>query len=206
MLEFILSLSEDFQLYLQNGGLIMWPLMLATGVLWFCLGYRMIILRRGSDLPLRSLIYQYSQEPDREVTGFVDAAVEAAWRTHHKFTGDISGYLEAAFFPLDEGLGRYRHLVRTIVLLAPLAGLLGTVTGMIEMFDSLGNQTFYSQTGGIANGISQALFTTQFGLAVAVPGMIIGTLLELKENRMRNELFQIKEFFTSSQLEQGAAV
>ncbi|MDZ7829411.1 MAG: MotA/TolQ/ExbB proton channel family protein [Halofilum sp. (in: g-proteobacteria)] len=42
---------------------------------------------------------------------------------------------------------------------------------MIETFESLGDMSLFSQSGGIAGGISQALFTTQLGLAVAIPGM-----------------------------------
>lgn len=73
---------------------------------------------------------------------------------------------------------RYSTLVRTIVMVAPLAGLLGTVAGMIETFDALGDMSLFSQSGGIAGGIAQALVTTQMGLAVAIPGLVAGRLLD----------------------------
>ena len=73
---------------------------------------------------------------------------------------------------------RYSTLVRTIVMVAPLAGLLGTVAGMIETFDALGDMSLFSQSGGIAGGIAQALVTTQMGLAVAIPGLVVGRLLD----------------------------
>jgi biopolymer transport protein ExbB len=69
---------------------------------------------------------------------------------------------------------------------------------MIEMFESLGSRTFYSQSGGVANGISQALLTTQLGLLIAVPGMIVGRLLDRREGKMRSEIEQIKEYVNSS--------
>ena len=197
MLDAILTIAEEFSLYIENGGIVMWPLVLGTIALWFSIAYRFVVLKRGSDLPLRLMISRLGKNPADPATGFVDTAVNTAWRIFRQGRGDIDRQLDDAFFPLKEGMGRFRDLVRTIVIIAPLAGLLGTVTGMIEMFDSLGNQTFYSQTGGIANGISQALFTTQFGLCVAVPGMIIGRLLDRKEDRMQEELFQIREFFNS---------
>ena len=84
-----------------------------------------------------------------------------------------------------------------LVAIAPLAGLLGTVTGMIETFDALGDMSLYSQSGGIAGGISQALFTTQMGLVVAVPGLIIGRLLDRRQTRFENELSQIKDLLCS---------
>ena len=74
--------------------------------------------------------------------------------------------------------GRGAALGRTIVAVAPLLGLLGTVSGMIEMFESLGTGTFTSQEGGIAGGIAKALFTTQLGLGVAIPGFVATRLLD----------------------------
>jgi biopolymer transport protein ExbB len=90
-------------------------------------------------------------------------------------------------------MSKYRVLVQTIVITAPLLGLLGTVTGMIETFDSLGDMSLYSQSGGIAGGISQALFTTQMGLAVAVPGLIAGRMLQRKETSLLREIAQVKD-------------
>ena len=49
----------------------------------------------------------------------------------------IVAAVDVAFFDLREDLSRGAALVRTLVVLAPLAGLLGTVTGMIETFESL---------------------------------------------------------------------
>ena len=90
-------------------------------------------------------------------------------------------------------------MIRTIVTVAPLAGLLGTVIGMIETFDSLGDMALFSQSGGIAGGISQALFTTQMGLAVAVPGIIIGRVLDRREATFRGELDQLKDMLCGEQ-------
>lgn len=91
-------------------------------------------------------------------------------------------------------MGVHRTLVRTIVVLAPLAGLLGTVTGMIETFDSLADMALFSHGGGgIAGGISQALVSTQMGLAVAVPGLIAGRMLDGRHDRLADELEELIE-------------
>jgi biopolymer transport protein ExbB len=87
----------------------------------------------------------------------------------------------------------------TIVAAAPLIGLLGTVIGMIETFDSLADSVLFSQTGGIAGGISQALFTTQLGLVVAVPGLIIGRILDRKQDNMITDLDQIKDILSTKE-------
>lgn len=85
-------------------------------------------------------------------------------------------------------LTRFRVLIRAIVMVAPLAGLLGTVDGMIETFDALGDMALFTQSGGIAGGVSQALVSTQMGLAVAIPGLVIGRLLDRRQARIETEL------------------
>ena len=74
------------------------------------------------------------------------------------------------------------RLSRALVALAPLVGLLGTVDGMIETFDALGRQALFAQSGSVASGISRALFTTQAGLCVAIPGHLLGRWLDRKED------------------------
>ena len=89
--------------------------------------------------------------------------------------------------PSVADLGAYRLVIRSIVLVAPLAGLLGTVTGMIETFDALAEMAMFTQSGGIAGGISEALITTQMGLAVAIPGLVAGRLLDRRERTLREQ-------------------
>lgn len=62
-------------------------------------------------------------------------------------------------------------LLAALTAAAPLLGLLGTVGGMIATFDAVAEVS--GQTGTrVAGGISQALITTQFGLVVAMPGVV----------------------------------
>lgn len=58
---------------------------------------------------------------------------------------------------------------------APLFGLLGTVSGIIKTFADLASAS--AQTRQISNGIAEALITTEYGLIVAIPALIIGALL-----------------------------
>lgn len=80
-------------------------------------------------------------------------------------------------------LERLLPLLRTIAAVAPLLGLLGTVTGMIATFDVI---TEYG-TGDpkrLSGGISQALVTTELGLAVAIPTLLLHTLLSRWADRI----------------------
>lgn len=194
----IRTVLQEWTSLLEQGGFVMWPLTALAVLLWFGLGYRLMLLRRGSNLDVRHLIGLYWDRPSLKARGFVDAAASLAVMVRKQQPGDIKRYLDEELFSLSEGMRRFRTIVRSIVVIAPLLGLLGTVIGMIEMFEFLGSRTFYSQSGGVANGISQALLTTQLGLLIAVPGMIVGRLLDRREGKMRSEIEQIKEYVNSS--------
>lgn len=73
-----------------------------------------------------------------------------------------------------------KTLTRSCVIVAPLLGLLGTVTGMIETFVSLKDMSLHAASGGVSGGISQALLTTQMGLVVAIPGLIADRMLRAR--------------------------
>ena len=80
-------------------------------------------------------------------------------------------------------------LIKIISVVAPLIGLLGTVTGMINTFQAI---TLFG-TGDpklMAGGISQALVTTVLGLVVAIPMVFIFTLLHTRSRSIINLLQQ----------------
>lgn len=196
------ELLQEWAKFLTEGGFMMLPLLANAALLWYGLGLRLITLRRGAQGALENLLAQGPGLvlPARpKDPGFITRALALAWDLKAQDRPLRRQQLADRFFPLNEGLREGRILVRTLTAIAPLAGLLGTVTGMIEMFDSLGSQTFYSQTGGIANGISQALFTTELGLIIAVPGLIIGRLLDRREDRFHEELAQIQDHFCAKE-------
>ena len=89
--------------------------------------------------------------------------------------------LHAIFSELDNG----RALITAMIAVAPLLGLLGTVGGMIETFEGLGQQQLYTQSGGVAGGIASALLTTQLGLVVSVPALIAARIVDSKSKEIR---------------------
>ncbi len=184
--------------YFGQGGFVMPPLILGTLVLWYALGYRFATLKRGNARSVRVLVERYSSGYEREAKGIIDRAVRLGLSIKANRTEELRNYLDEAFYPFVRDIDAYAVLVRAIVVAAPLAGLLGTVTGMIETFDSLGDMSLYSQSGGIAGGISQALFSTQMGLAVAVPGRVAGRILDRKQQTLVRELEQIKDILCTS--------
>ncbi|UFS61998.1 MotA/TolQ/ExbB proton channel family protein [Sulfurimonas sp. HSL-3221] len=195
------NLFDQFLVYMQSGGFVMWPLFVLVIVLWYALGYRFHAIKRGSQKSVRVLIRKFDSGKREVPRGLIDGAiVDALQIVNEGYRGTIGRELiEDAFFPYYQELKKYRKTVNTIVMVSPLIGLLGTVAGMIETFDSLGSMTLYSQGGGIAGGISQALFTTQLGLVVAVPGLVVGRLIDRRSKIMELELEQIKDIVCSEE-------
>ncbi|MEX2523645.1 MAG: MotA/TolQ/ExbB proton channel family protein [Gammaproteobacteria bacterium] len=80
-------------------------------------------------------------------------------------------------------LNRFNMILKVIAVVAPLLGLLGTVTGMIITFQAI---TLFG-TGDpklMAGGISQALITTVLGLVVAIPTVLLHTLVSGRSRRI----------------------
>lgn len=194
-----MQLLEQFLGYMQSGGFVMWPLAILVLILWYALGYRFHTLKRGSNADVRNLVRKFSQEIRTNPRGLIDGAIVEALQVVHLYGANKTSrnFLDDLFAKHIVTLKRYKSTIKTIVIAAPLIGLLGTVTGMIETFDSLASAELFSQSGGIAGGISQALFTTQLGLVVAVPGLIMGRILDKKAANMELELEQIKDILCS---------
>ena len=69
-------------------------------------------------------------------------------------------------------MDKYMTTLGTIAAIAPLLGLLGTVVGMIVVFNKMLQQAGVANPADLAGGISQALVTTAFGITIAVPALI----------------------------------
>ncbi|MEK9985703.1 MAG: MotA/TolQ/ExbB proton channel family protein, partial [Opitutae bacterium] len=67
---------------------------------------------------------------------------------------------------------------------APLMGLLGTVMGMLATFDGL-TSNIGRTIELVASGISEALITTQTGLVIAIPGLVMIYLVQKRRNNLQ---------------------
>ena len=169
-------------LYLKQGGWIMIPLALASVVLWAMMLERLARLRvlRKQDLTIDDAIGAVRGGATSVAGEGLRARLVSAFLARR--TGfprlDIDILRQCAMRE-QPGLSRYLAMVAVLVSVAPLLGLLGTVLGMIETFQVIsvfgtGNAT------AMANGISIALITTEVGLLIAVPGLLLsGILMQL---------------------------
>jgi biopolymer transport protein ExbB len=191
------DLVKEFGAYVEAGGWVMPPLILATLVLWFAIGYRFAALKRGTVRDIRNLVRRYDKGKRPSSDGVLVRALARGIELRDAGKDELRPWLDDAFFAEEREIRKFNRLIVTIVSAAPLLGLLGTVIGMIETFDSLGDMSLFSQSGGIAGGISQALITTQMGLAVAIPGLIVNGVLMRRQKNIELELAQLKDILCS---------
>lgn len=197
MLAFVNDAIARFLDVMSSGGLVTWVLFGLNLVLWYALGSRYLDVRRGSQAHVRRLIFKHRKKGEnKKIKGQMDQAVRAALAASAS-AKETEVPCRAA---VHDALGRFqarikRHaiLIKTIVIAAPLIGLLGTVIGMIETFDALQSMSMFSQGNSIAGGISKALFTTEMGLVVAVPGLLLGRMLDRRESQLSSEFEQVTD-------------
>ena len=98
---------------------------------------------------------------DRTLEGVL---VQRSLRTSPVNESVLIGQIEA----LRPSIERFAPTLGTIIAAAPLLGILGTVTGIIQSFDLLGEAASVSDPSVVAGGIAEALYTTAFGLSIAL--------------------------------------
>jgi biopolymer transport protein ExbB len=160
---------------ITRGGPLMWPLLACSVVSLAVIIERLLfwvrlMVRRDRELVNR--IFTLTE------AGQFEAAVEAAAGTacvtsrilgsglaHRKY--GLTNCLEAAAGAEIEHMRRGLGILDTIITLAPLLGILGTVSGIIASFDLLG-QMGIQDPKAVTGGIAQALITTAAGLTIAI--------------------------------------
>jgi biopolymer transport protein ExbB len=85
-------------------------------------------------------------------------------------------------------LERYLSVLATLAFLAPLLGLLGTVTGMIEAFGTISAHGGYATVTELSSGIYKSLLTTAAGLVVATPTFVAYSYLSSRVNTILHEI------------------
>ena len=179
----------------RKGGPIMWPLLLASFVSLTVVVERLIFLvrercRRRPKMVERMLaraeaadwngaVYEGARCDDFVVRTLV-------YGLTHRETSFSNALLHAANQELQR-FSRGLPVLDTIITLAPLLGLLGTVTGMIRAFGLLGAQELETPTV-ITGGIAEALIATAFGLSIAIISLIPFNYLNARLEEARHEL------------------
>jgi len=194
----LLSHRESFKERLLSGGPLVWPILLVGLVGLVLILERLVFLRRvglntdelmeqvthlvaqGDFEQARALAERWSGRPTSNV---IKAGLELRGQPAEVIDNGLS---EAMLRELPR-LERSLTTLKVLAAVAPLLGLLGTVTGMINTF-----QVITAQGAGdprlMAGGISEALVTTQFGLAVAIPLFVAASLMARRAQRLAADM------------------
>jgi biopolymer transport protein ExbB len=168
--------------FFAKGGVFMWPLLACSVVSLTTIILRTLALREKNVLPLT-----IENEMERLTPG---GSPERLARMVHHDSSSLARIVRVALahlrWPRSENVDavqtRARHemvrlerglvVLEVIIGIAPLIGLIGTVSGLVHVFASLGLSAGAADAKRIALGISEALNCTVFGLGIAVPSLI----------------------------------
>jgi biopolymer transport protein ExbB len=168
--------------YFEQGGPMMWLLLICAVLgLTFIIERMWVLMRskirtdefltkvRAALLKKRSV--KQAIAVCEEYRGPIAAIMKAGLLKYGSTEEEIEKNIEIAATHELARLERGLAVLASVANVAPLIGFLGTVTGMIEAFDSLA-QVAQPDPRVVASGISQALITTASGLLVAVPTLV----------------------------------
>ena len=175
----ISQLERLFAQLIADGGFVLFPLLGCAALAWWGIGARWAILRNPSCSDQQLL------EQSNTANGVLEDFASALQVTTQ------SSKRHSLFVSYAHKLDLHKSLIISVIAIAPLLGLLGTVTGMIETFKGIGQSTLFSQSGGVAGGIAEALLTTQMGLVVATPAILVSRGLERKADVLRNRMINL---------------
>ena len=178
--------------YIKTGSIVMIPLLAVSIAMWTLIINRLLFFRRLIRKNMtRDKAGEYvltNKMPSRKkYKGAVSFLVR---RFLTRRTGDpgVDQYiLDETVMEIVTTLNRHLALIGVLAAVAPLLGLLGTVTGMITTFDVI--STFGTGNAkAMAGGISEALITTQTGLVVAIPGLYMHGFLVKRADKLKTRV------------------
>ena len=154
--------------FFELGGDVLMLIAILTLVMWSLIIERLFFLTTAYPFAARHVLAQWEARPER-----------MSWHAHRAREYMIS--------TVAQQLERNMMMIQTCVALCPLMGLLGTVTGMIEVFEVMA----ISGSGNprsMASGVSKATVPTMAGMVAALSGVAMSAYLQRKVVRERAQL------------------
>jgi biopolymer transport protein ExbB len=211
-----LTQKQDLRDWFESGGLLMWPILIVA-----CLAILIMIERFF-------LLYSTKANTDTITERINKLAESGNWKQAKiaceeqgkvptcrmllSAVGNVGATQEVLENTLQEAilretprLERFLPTLGVLGTIAPLLGLLGTVTGMINTFKVITAQGA-GDPSAMAGGISEALLTTQFGLMVAVPIMLIHHLLSRRVDKIVGDMEEKGTAFAVTMIKAGAVI
>ncbi len=183
---------------ISQGGFLMWPIMFCSCVAMAIIIDRFRFLRRATiDTrefmdTMRQVLRQNRIQEAINICDETDAPVarimKAGILKNTRGKEEIREAIEDAGNLELPHLERHLSALATCANIAPLLGLLGTVTGMITAFAQIQNKRGQVNPADLAEGIGSALVTTAAGLTVAIPILVVYNWLVTRVDNMVVEM------------------
>ena len=180
---FGISLNPDeFIVVWLSGGWVMIPLVFLAFIIFFSAMELILFFRRGNHASVsESEIESWVADPGKgeghvgEIIGYIsEESGDNPDEVRNRFV-EIS----SASIPVVDARLMFLNILVTV---SPLMGLLGTVIGMLSTFKALASGSGKT-IDLVAEGISEALITTQTGLIIAIPGYLLVAHIQKKRNQ-----------------------
>lgn len=153
-----LNAMDNLQAFLVAGGNVLVAIMAVTFLMWLLIIERVLYFSTAS-----------SGVKKRAVGGWGDRAETKSWFAHAIRAKSVSEVREKS--------GQNIGTIKALVAILPLLGLLGTVTGMVEVFDVMAS-TGSASARLMAGGITKATIPTMAGLVASLSGILMLNILE----------------------------
>jgi biopolymer transport protein ExbB len=185
--------SKSLRGRFESGGVVMFPLAIVAAWLAVLIVERLFILlwERRHSLRFCEQVLELCSEGEFEEAeelagkrkGVVARILQVCLMHRTKPSAVLDDAIQEAFMHELPRLERFLPSIRMLSAVAPMLGLLGTVTGIITTFDMI------TIVGGgkprlLAGGISEALTTTATGLIIAIPGLLAHSFLSSRIERL----------------------
>lgn len=172
-----------------------YPLLACSVILITTIIYRMLFF--GNDRLLNRLSKELSQNKQNEQNTLIEESnlghsfleEEIVFIKEHRNDKNLEAQVESHLQLFVDSERTGMATISIITNIAPMLGILGTAWGLVDIFGIFGQPDAQES---IALGISKALYTTIFGLAIAVPGTIALTCFE---RSLEHQAARINNFF-----------
>jgi biopolymer transport protein ExbB len=180
----------------KHGGPIMWPILLVSFLMITVAMERIIFIFREHARRQPDVVEKMLEKVEaRDVDGAVDLGKKShdyvarimVYALTHKEHSLGNAFTRAA----NQELQRFSQGLPTLdtcITAAPLLGLLGTVTGMMNTFGALSGGDIAAAAGQITGGVAEALIATACGLMIAVTGLLPYNYLNARLEEARHEV------------------
>ena len=193
-----LTWTEEFKAFFKKGGIVMYPLSLVAIIAFLLFLERFIMLSYRGHLGRRftkkmdALVAEKKYEDAANLCLKKETSLAmvlfAVLNKVNDTRENAERSLQEALLREQPKLERRMGLLAAMGTIAPLLGLLGTVTGIITLFTVI-TEVGTNDARVLAGGISEALVTTEMGLVIAIPVMILHGLLSEKIEKITSELY-----------------